>query len=220
MVANVGFGASVVAMNAYLPLLAKQSEEATVPQHNTSLSLTPPEEPSSLDESSAPLLSAVSTHDDDAAASSRAAYAAALSRSTARISSHGIAMGYAAGITLLVIALIPVILLKGSTFALRLAIGASGIWWAVGSIPAAIWLPSEDEMRKEQAAGVHAAEWEEENGAGLSVGQEVKKAWVKLGRTLHPREVRALGNTFKYLAAWFLLSDGVFNPLTPLSVYT
>jgi UMF1 family MFS transporter len=217
MVANVGFGASVVAMNAYLPLLARESEEAHSLQHETGL-LPARQNRSNIDESSsAPLLSSGSTHDDEPTASSREAHAAAISRSTARISSHGIAIGYAAGITLLILALIPVTLLKGSTFSLRLAIGASGIWWALGSIPAAIWLPSEGEMRREQAASAHAGEWEDEDEVKLGVGQEVKQAWVKLGRTLHPKEVRELYNTFKYLAAWFLLSDGSSLSFTRLS---
>lgn len=51
-----------------------------------------------------------------------AVYNEALSRATSRISSKGIAIGYAAGIGLLLLLLIPVTLLKGSTFSLRLAI--------------------------------------------------------------------------------------------------
>ena len=69
-------------------------------------------------------------------------YQAELSRATSRISSLGIALGYGAGICLLIVALIPVTMLHGSTFALRLAIGLSGIWWAVFTVPAALWLPS------------------------------------------------------------------------------
>jgi UMF1 family MFS transporter len=53
------------------------------------------------------------------------------------------------------------------------------------------------------------------------VWQQVKLAWARLGQMLRPAEIRKLRNTFWYLGAWFLLSDGEFfsscfsNPLTP-----
>ena len=93
--ANIGFGASIVVLNAYLPRLA--------------LSSLP-----------------FSDHGDSEK----------LSRATARISSLGIALGYAAGILLLLVTVLPVQRAGGSTSALRFAIGGSGAWWALFSIPA------------------------------------------------------------------------------------
>ena len=55
------------------------------------------------------------------------AYIAALSCATSRISSQGIALGYVAGILPLLLALVPVSQMHGSTFSLRLAIGLSGL---------------------------------------------------------------------------------------------
>jgi UMF1 family MFS transporter len=125
-----------------------------------------------------------------------------------RISSLGIAMGYGAGICLLIVALIPVTKLHGSTFSLRLAIGLSGIWWAVFTIPAALWLPGGSAAAA--AASDEGAAWQESSADGTwSAGREIVAAWKRLGGMLHPREIKRLRNTFKYLAAWFLLSDGV-----------
>ena len=125
--ANVGFGASVVAMNAYLPTLARASEEVVTSY--ALLHATLDGEGSVLrgasteDQASEPLLAGQQERADVAAL--RSDYNATLSRTTSRISSQGIALGYAAGIIMLFVALIPGNLLHGTTFALRLAIGLS-----------------------------------------------------------------------------------------------
>lgn len=129
-------------------------------------------------------------------------------------------MGYAAGIFLLVVVLVPVEKLHGSTFALRLAIGLSGIWWAIFSLPAAIWLPGTDESENE----MHYEQGDQEGDGGswrrtrISRSEnrkfwtEVRAAWLRSGVMLKWSEVLKLRNTFKYLAAWFLLSDGKSYP--------
>ena len=144
-----------------------------------------------------------------------------LSRATARISSHGIALGYTAGILLLLATLLPVQRAGGSTDALRFAIGGSGAWWALFSIPALLLLPGASGIGKEttnagvteesegllaseaasEAAPVAVVEW--------SVRKEVVDAWRRLGHMLRWQNIRRLRNTFRYLAAWFLLSDGM-----------
>jgi len=138
-------------------------------------------------------------------------YQTELSRTTSRISSLGIAFGYGAGIVLLIVALIPVTKLHGSTFALRLAIGLSGIWWAVFTIPAAIWLPSTQYIHPfQQRSGrndVVEKEW--------NFWREIGAAWIRLGNMLRWREIKKLRNTFKYLTAWFFLSDGKFRRIFP-----
>lgn len=217
--ANVGFGASIVAMNAYLPTLARQSEE--VVKHRAELLAAGQSMPRASAGSvgdaeldiEEPLLSSeprVDGHNGDVEQSPQqveslqAAYNASLSRATSRISSQGIALGYAAGILLLLVALIPVTLLHGTTFALRLAIGLSGIWWALFSLPAAAWLPSSSGTTVEP-------QWSEEEGGGReswSTSREIARAWKRLGGMLRWREIKRLRNTFQYLAAWFLLSDG------------
>ncbi|KAH0835567.1 autophagy-related protein 22-like protein [Lanmaoa asiatica] len=216
--ANVGFGASVVAMNAYLPSLARDSPEVIEAQKEldktsgspdvpatTSIDLdadfTPFTDPESV---SAPLLGISSTTAPDQQSPAQRAYVAALSRATSRISSHGIASGYGAGILLLLLALVPVTQLHGSTFSLRLAIGLSGLWWMLFSIPAAIWLPG---------ASLGALGGDNK----WTVGSEVAAAWKRLGVMLRWSQIKRLQHTFRYLAAWFLLSDG-FTTITSTAI--
>jgi UMF1 family MFS transporter len=101
----------------------------------------------------------------------KARYDAALSRTTSRISSLGIALGYGAGIFLLLVALVPVTLMRGSTFALRVAIGLSGVWWGLFSVPAWLWLPSSSSA---SGAGGEEGVWddvgEEREGGRRSIG--------------------------------------------------
>ena len=230
--ANVGFGASIVAMNAYIPALAQESPEVVrildklqtlEREPSTAADLEDPN--MDMDNASAPLLSGGggSAAQEESGETTKkrleAEHQTEVSRAISRISSFGIALGYGAGICLLIVALIPVTQLHGSTFSLRLAIGLSGIWWAVFSIPAAIWLPgSGDYIRR----GVHltADSNHDDNGvSGRAVGhveddkewnfwKEIIAAWIRLGNMLRWTEIKKLGNTFKYLAAWFLLSDG------------
>lgn len=179
ILANIGFGASIVVLNAYLPRLA--------------LSSLP-----------------ISDHSDSEK----------LSRATARISSLGIALGYAAGILLLLVTVLPVQRAGGSTNALRFAIGGSGAWWALFSIPALLLLPGARGFEGIQKASVT----EEREGlltsspaseaipivaTDRSVWKEVVDAWKRLGDMLRWENIRRLRNTFRYLAAWFLLSDGI-----------
>lgn len=192
IISNVCFGASIVALNSYLPSLARNSEEvskaaAAVADARQSTGLSEETE----DAEDAGLLSS-ETH--PALVDARAEYSKALTTATSRISSRGIATGYLAGIILLILALIPVNKLKGSTLSLRLAIGMSGVWWGIFSLPAALWLPSGSE-----SAGVPKKR---------AVWQQILLSWRRLGEMLRWEEIKELRNTFKYLAAWFLLSDG------------
>ena len=192
IISNVCFGASVVALNAYLPSLARNSEEvaeaaAALADASRSTELSDEAE----DSENAGLLASGTP---PALVDAKAEYSKALTTATSRISSRGIATGYLAGIILLIIALIPVTKLKGSTLSLRLAIGMSGVWWGFFSLPAVVWLPS----------GSVSAETPEKR----AVWRQILFSWKRLGGMLRWTEIKKLRNTFKYLAAWFLLSDG------------
>ncbi|KAG9312458.1 autophagy-related protein 22-like protein [Chiua virens] len=214
--ANIGFGASVVAMNAYLPSLARESPEVIEAHKQLRVDTVsdeplPPSTDLDVDHAlatdpesvSEPLLGTTPIPTPDHQSPAQKEYVAALSRATSRISSQGIASGYVAGIVLLLLALVPVTRMHGSTFSLRLAIGLSGVWWMVFSIPAAIWLPG---------AHVHNIGQDRWN-----VRAEVVKAWKRLGVMLRWSEVKRLQHTFRYLAAWFLLSDG-FTTITSTAI--
>ncbi|EKM76305.1 hypothetical protein AGABI1DRAFT_63354 [Agaricus bisporus var. burnettii JB137-S8] len=213
LVANVSFGASVVAMNSYLPSLAKEAPE--VEQKKVEVLRGEEIEPDdanrlqSEDNIEEPLIARRST----TTSTGKKEYDALLSRATSRISSLGIAMGYAAGILLLILALVPVSQLGGSTFSLRLAIGLSGIWWGVFTIPAAVWLPGAGGVKDREEGWSEVGEERED----WRFWREIGKAWVRLGNMLRWREIVKLRNTFKYLVAWFLLSDG-FTTITSTAV--
>lgn len=134
IIANVSFGVTMVCLNSYLPQMARS--DATVQAvlleaqdadqhglHGHSGDSGTLDDGYESDER-APL------HREDEYLETREVndpmtsdeYNQALSRATSRISSRGIAIGYSAGITLLLALLVPVILLKGSTFSLRLSI--------------------------------------------------------------------------------------------------
>ena len=211
ILANVGFGASVVAMNAYLPLLARGSEN--VVRALTELEGFSPDpetvthEPElNEDHADAPLLQDPE-FDSVKALDLKHKYNTELSNATSRISSLGIALGYSSGIVLLALTLIPVTLLHGSTFSLRLAIGLSGAWWAIFSIPAALWLPSATESSSLDLTWVGGEDRENEE-AEWNTKKEIVAAWKRLIGMLSWVEIKKLRNTFKFLAAWFLLSDG------------
>lgn len=221
--ANVGFGASVVAMNAYLPMLAQSTEEVhklktEIQVYSLSEEPVAPTESEGQEDPLLPRSQPSNGESDQHMTTLLSEYHAKLSSATSRISSQGIALGYAAGITLLALTIIPVTKLGGSTFSLRLAIGLSGIWWAVFSLPAALWLPGVSPP----SAQVGSA-WDIEPGASegnpakWNVWREILNAWKRLGNMLRWGEIKKLRNTFQYLAAWFLLSDG-FTTITSTAV--
>ncbi|KAL1750809.1 autophagy-related protein 22-like protein [Schizophyllum commune] len=192
--ANVGFGASVVAMNAYLPELGRDAPSVVQLAQQA-------------DDEASPLLDPPSPSDDSPSSPTNgskrnARYEAELSRTTSRISSMGIAFGYGAGILMLVLALIPVTLLRGSTWALRLAIGLSGIWWAAFSVVAGALLPSPPTTTTSSS-----------ESPPFALLPAILAAWRRLGGMLRPTEIAKLRTTFQYLAAWFLLSDA-FTTIT------
>lgn len=205
IVSNVCFGASMVALNAYLPSLARNSEEVT----KAAAALADAPRPTGLSEETDDSEDAglLASGTPSALVDAKAEYSKALTTATSRISSRGIAAGYLAGILLLVVALVPVTRTKGSTLSLRLAIGMSGVWWGVFSLPAAIWLPS----------GSARAEEPEKR----TVWRQILFSWKRLGEMLRWKEIKRLRNTFKYLAAWFLLSDGPpFRRILRIFAYT
>lgn len=132
ILAIVAFGASVVALNAYLPSLARSAREvrekaALVERiREGGIGDEEVEQSHSGDPSGEGF--------DPNLKKALESYNVTLSHTTSRISSRGIALGYAAGIALLFVALIPVTIMNGSTFSLRLAVSMSGIWWGLFTV--------------------------------------------------------------------------------------
>ncbi|CAG8822251.1 23174_t:CDS:1, partial [Gigaspora rosea] len=111
------------------------------------------------------------------------------------ISARGFASGYFGGIILLCICFIISFSLHSSVFSLQIGVFLSGTWWFLFSLLVAKWLQprpgpplSLDERRK--------ARWFD----------YVVYAWKKLWITIS--QARKLEMTFKFLIAWFFISDG------------
>jgi len=241
ILANVSFGTSIVALNAYLPGLARgtaevrqawEDAEKIREESQNDYDANTAEETELLEGDS--LAGAIDVEREPLThttvspryKSALENYHRTLARATSHISSLGIALGYASGIALLLIILVPVTLLKSSTFALRLAIGMSGIWWAVFTIPAALWLPGgsaregagESARNDENVAATQRTRLpSQEKDGGWNFSTEILGAWRRLGQMLHPKEMKKLNNTFWFLLAWFLLSDG-FTTITSTAV--
>ncbi|GAA5839284.1 hypothetical protein JCM5353_004126 [Sporobolomyces roseus] len=191
LLANVSFGAAGVCLNSYLPSLARLSPLVTTSYDTLQTSLKSPSSSSSTN--SHQLL---------------VDYTRLRSQETSRISSKAIAMGYAAGIGVL-IGLLPIVralTVEGGdeTWPLRVAIGISGGLWLIGTIVAAGYLkpiPSSPSPNSRSTSSL----------SKMDLSESIKSSWRGLGRQL--REWRRLPNTFRFLSAWFLLSDS-FATLT------
>lgn len=146
VVGNVSFGLSLVALNAYLPIIAKAIAQSTDTTE--------------------------------------------VARATARLSARGIATGYAAGCIMLGLALVPLLLTQGSTWGMRIAIGASGAWWLAFGMVAVLLIPATFGAR---LTGSSSPRFRPLDG------------WRGLGAML--RSARKLPQTFVFLLAWLLLSD-------------
>ncbi|WVW79466.1 hypothetical protein I302_101435 [Kwoniella bestiolae CBS 10118] len=222
IIGNIAYAVGTVCSNAFLPVLAREDEDVqtalkksttirsedeiddTVERGRTSLA----DEgqnliPNGLNTAVRAISAGDLAESDPVIASAGTGrnthYEALLSLTISRLSSVGIAIGFISGVSALALLLIPVILLKGNTFSLRLAIGLSGVWWGVFTIPTWIGLPSGD---KEE---------------GQREQKTFKDAWKRIGNLIRPREIRSLPNLYIFLFAWIFLSDG-FHTITYTSI--
>jgi MFS transporter, UMF1 family len=114
-----------------------------------------------------------------------------------RISTQGIAIGYASGV-LIQLTTIPLVIYTGSTTkSLQLAVLVSGVWWVLFTIPAAIW------MRPRPGPPLPASK---HAGYIRKLVAYTAYGWKLIFKTL--RQARRLKDVMFFLAAWFLLSDG------------
>ncbi|KAG0643776.1 autophagy-related protein 22-like protein [Tuber brumale] len=200
---NIGFGASFVLLNAFLPVLVRHHpklvyEESFV-RTTTTIRVRSPD--SDEDQS---LLGYQESLNEDGKNSG------ALALST-QISSIGIAVGYTAAVILQIFAIVIVLLTGSTTWSLQLVLFSVGAWWLLFTIPTAVWLrprpgPPLPPLPRPPLNGSPP-------GTTLLVVDDrswwgyVKYAWVGLGKTI--MRARRLKDVMLFLAAWFLVSDGV-----------
>ncbi|RKP10095.1 autophagy-related protein 22-like protein [Thamnocephalis sphaerospora] len=106
-----------------------------------------------------------------------------------RISGHGIALGYAAGVLMLVISAVVVNFSTNQIYGMQIGCAIACVWWLVLGIVAHRLMP--ERIAPPLPAG--------ENYFTFS--------WRQVFRTV--RQAHRLSHTFRYLITWFLLSDGI-----------
>ncbi|KAI1916219.1 Autophagy protein 22 [Ophidiomyces ophidiicola] len=188
IVANTGFGASFVLLNSFLPVLVRndpsiQAARITAAEEERAHRSARIEDGNAILEEVEPVNSAL--------------VSAELQLST-KISSNGIGIGYIASVLVQVTCILLVVATNSTTFSLRLVLFVIGVWWLVFSLPAALWLrPRPGPPLPESAYGKGRWAWV----------SYIAFAWLSLGRTmLHARQLK---DVLLFLAAWFLLSDGI-----------
>ena len=106
--------------------------------------------------------------------------------------------------------IILVLSMGSTTFSLQLVLFCIGAWWLLFTIPAAIWLRPRPgpPLPKLNANGSVATM----NGSYLGTGERgllsyIAYAWRGLWNTM--LRARRLKDVMLFLAAWFMISDGV-----------
>ncbi|KAJ5355791.1 hypothetical protein N7517_010400 [Penicillium concentricum] len=204
IISNTCFGASFVLLNSFLPVLVrhhpslKESEEATPSGSNVTspsgplFSSTGDFDRTNVDDST-PLLGP----NGDITKKSAASITSLELRLSTSISSNGIGIGYIGAVVLQVFSILVVVIVRPPTFSLRLVLFLIGLWWFVFTIPAALWLRTRPGPPLLGSDGKPLHSW---------IGY-MAYAWKSLGKTV--MRARQLKDIMIFLAAWFLLSDGI-----------
>lgn len=198
IIANTCFGASFVLLNSFLPLLVRhhplvleKSQSAPLPHDEQPCPDDSNVHPSPGD--SAPLLG---PRPDETETFDASVTSLQLRLST-KISSFGIGIGYIGAVILQIISIIVVVEVHDTTFSLRLVLFLIGVWWFIFTIPASLWLRARPGPPLLARDGKPHHSWM----AYLTF------AWKSLGKTA--MRARRLKDILLFLAAWFLLSDGI-----------
>lgn len=207
IIANTCFGASFVLLNSFLPLLARHhrsllggteanEDHASIDNAGSPSDFRSPVE--EYNDATAPLLRSGSIGDGTMQSTSAASIPVSqeLSLST-KISSNGIGIGYIGSLLLQIICIAVIVSTHQTTFSLRIAIFLVGLWWFVFTIPAAIWLHPRPGPPLPSAHSGKYSSW---------IGH-MGHAWKSLGKSA--MRARRLKDIMLFLAAWFLLSDGI-----------
>jgi MFS transporter, UMF1 family len=209
IISNTCFGASFVLLNSFLPLLVRHhpeiqyqgytedhhsidGESHTTADHRESLAES---EEDNLAAPTAALLPHSNTNLTSSLRSLSARISPELKLST-KISSNGIAIGYCAGLLVQCLGIALAVATGSTTFSLRLVLFVIGLWWFTFTIPAALWL------RPRPGPPLPSSMKGHRNWLNYVI-----YAWVSLWKTI--KKARRLKDMVIFLAAWFLVSDGI-----------
>ncbi|KAF9385482.1 Autophagy protein 22, partial [Podila verticillata] len=159
IISNVAFGASWVLYYAFIPTITRDHPEVVEVRQNVSRGLE-----------------------------SWTDYQFVRDRVSNSLSSHSMAVGYGAGVSLLIVAAGIAVAMGQTTYSLQLGIALTGVWWFCVSFFTLKYMPAQPGTPLRGNANLFLY------------------SWRRLGRTLY--EAKSLKETFKYLISWFILSDG------------
>lgn len=202
IIANTCFGASFVLLNSFLPLLVRYHPSVQQPSENETSDVSESEQDRVSEDmeeddrgyltSSNALLPHRNIDTKKSSEASLAAISPELKLST-KISANGIGIGYIAGLFVQSLAILLVVSTGSTTFSLRLVLFIIGTWWLLFTIPAALWL------RPRPGPPLPSSH--------QSWINYLAYAWKSLYLTV--MRARQLRDLVTFLAAWFLLSDGI-----------
>lgn len=211
IISNTCFGASFVLLNSFLPVLVRNhpsTQERPVDAHAQAAPLSSGDEQADSDsasessehilgDSAASLLAPSQAGRTMQGWKETASVSPALQLST-KISAFGIGIGYIAAVVVQTLAIGIIVLTGSTTFSLRLVLFIVGLWWLIFTVPAALWLrPRPGPPIPFASNGTQRRSW---------LGY-IAYAWRALGKTI--LRARHLKDVTLFLAAWFLLSDGI-----------
>jgi UMF1 family MFS transporter len=211
IISNTCFGASFVLLNSFLPLIVRhhpsiQPHDSENSPYSQSSDMTDQPEDDQLDpdilieRDTADPATALLPNNPPGQPSSTSmppAISPELQLST-QISSNGIGIGYIAAVLVQILAILIVVATGSTTFSLRLILFLIGLWWFIFTIPPALWLrPRPGPPFPLDKHGHPRRTW----------ASYIGYAWSSLGKTI--MRARHLKDVLLFLAAWFLLSDGI-----------
>ncbi|CAG8448933.1 14318_t:CDS:2 [Acaulospora morrowiae] len=207
IVGNVCFGASFVCFNGFLPVLVRNHQDvrkisSQIRSYIAKKNYTPSDEGNhnlEEDHNNFEEASLLATHNQQSLDPELSKLSEDLEKEKDRISTHistrGFASGYFGGIILLIVCLIISFLLNSTVFSLQIGVFLSGAWWFLFSLLVIKWL------RPRPGPPLYL-----DNGRKVGWFDYIIFAWTRLWRTV--RHAKKLEMSFRFLVAWFFISDG------------
>ncbi|KAJ4296107.1 Autophagy protein 22 [Collariella sp. IMI 366227] len=205
IISNTSFGASFVLLNSFLPLLVRHHPEMSDAEAEganfiASNSQGAFDADGTMADSTSALLPSDPTDDPESLCRIKTREdltSQELTLST-QISAKGIGIGYIAGLFVQCVAIFILIRMKNTTWSQRVVLFVIGTWWAIFTVPAAMWLrprPGPPLPASPSHTGIRA------------FIAYTFYAWKSLFRTV--QLARRLVDILLFLGGWFLLSDAI-----------